>query len=360
MKNRPSQIFAADPETDTLLILETILTEEGYCVSTSSNGKEAIASINTHPPDLILWDVMMPDADGYEVTYKIRSTPQLPFIPIVLLASDPSIPSTNGLELGADDFLWKPIQVNELLARVRNLLRLKHSLDSMREMALAREDFVSRLTHDLRNPLIAAQQMLTLLGQGKFGTLPPTVKEALHTIALSNDNLITLVNTLLEVHRFEAGCKPMAITTFDLYKLIKEVVKEQEALAVSKNLSLIFEIQQGPFRIQGDRLELRRVLTNLVSNAIKFTERGQVKITVEYNAQSVSIQVEDTGPGITESEQNAIFERFRTGNQKGAGSGLGLHLSQRIAEAHSGRLEVTSELGVGSIFTLCLPQNKNC
>jgi two-component system, sensor histidine kinase and response regulator len=157
MKDRPSQIFAADQETDTLLILETILTEEGYCVSTSSNGKEAIASITTHPPDLILWDVMMPDADGYEVTYKIRSTPQLPFIPIVLLASDPSIPSTNGLELGADDFLWKPIQVNELLARVRNLLCLKHSLDSMREMALAREDFVSRLTHDLRNPLIASR-----------------------------------------------------------------------------------------------------------------------------------------------------------------------------------------------------------
>ncbi|MCL1472027.1 hybrid sensor histidine kinase/response regulator [Argonema antarcticum] len=263
MKNKPSKILAVDDVADNLFMIQTILSEEGYHVSTSSNGLDAIASIETSPPDLILLDVMMPNVDGYEVTFRIRSNPQLPFIPILLVTADESTNIADGLDLGADDFVYKPIEVQELLARVRSLLRLKHSIDAMQEMTKAKEDFVSRLTHDLRTPLVAADRMLSLLHRGKFGELSPQAVEAITTVSDSNQNLLALVNTLLEVHRFEAGCKRLAIAPFNLNKMIREVVKELEHLAVEKNLSLIYE-DTTPIRIRGDCIELRRVITNLV------------------------------------------------------------------------------------------------
>jgi signal transduction histidine kinase len=198
--------------------------------------------------------------------------------------------------------------------------------------------------------------MLTLLKRGKFGELPVQAVEAIATIGNSNQNLLSLVNTLLEVHRFESGCKTLAIAPFDLKKLVKEVVKEQEAVAIDKGLVLTFDDSDPqPLRIEGDRLELRRVITNLVGNAIKFTDFGCVKIVVRPDAKWVNITVEDTGPGIRASEQASLFERFRPGNHARAGCGLGLHLSCRIVEAHSGSIDVTSTVGQGSTFTVRLP-----
>lgn len=210
MRDKRSKILAVDDTTDNLFIMQAILSEEGYCVSTSSSGLDALAKVKESPPDLLLLDVIMPEVDGYEVTYRIRSNPQLPFIPILLMAADNSMTIADGLDLGADDFVCKPIQVNELLARVCSLLRLKHSIDAMQEVTKAREDFVARLTHDLRIPLVAADRMLTLLKRGKFGELPVQAVEAIATIGSSNQNLLSLVNTLLEVHRFESGCKTLA------------------------------------------------------------------------------------------------------------------------------------------------------
>lgn len=356
MKNRKSKILAVDDAADNLFMIQTILSEEGYHVSINSNGLDAIASIEASPPDLILLDVMMPNVDGYEVTFRIRSNPQLPFIPILLVTADESTNIADGLDLGADDFVYKPIEVQELLARVRSLLRLKHSIDAMQEMTRAKEDFVSRLTHDLRTPLVAADRMLSLLHRGKFGELPPQAVETITTVSDSNENLLALVNTLLEVHRFEAGCKRLAIAPFNLNKMIREVVKELEHLAVEKNLSLIYE-DTTPIKIRGDCIELRRVITNLVGNAIKFTDIGHVKISVRQDADFVSISVEDTGPGIRPSEQTMLFERFRPGNHAGAGCGLGLHLSRRIVEAHKGSIQVKSAVGKGSVFTIHLPNS---
>lgn len=356
MKESTGKILAVDDLEDNLFLMQTILSEEGYCVSTCSNGLDAIASIEASPPDLILLDVMMPGLDGYEVTYKIRSLPQLPFIPILLITADTSTSLANGLDLGADDFVYKPIQVNELLARVRSLLRLKHSIDAMQEMTKARDDFVSRLTHDLRSPLVAADRMLALLHRGKFGELSPKAIEAIATIANSNQNLLSLVDTLLEVHRFEAGCKRLASAPFDLKKLVREVVKEQEAIALEKGLTLIYDDTDfKPLKIKGDRLELRRVFTNLVGNAIKFADVGHVKVIVRQDTQFATISIEDTGPGIKPSEQATLFERFRTGTHALAGTGLGLHLSRRIVAAHSGNIEVESTVGKGSVFTVQLP-----
>ena len=237
MRDKRSKILAVDDTTDNLFIMQAILSEEGYCVSTSSRGLDALALVEESPPDLLLLDVMMPEVDGYEVTYRIRSNPQLPFIPILLIAADNSTTIADGLDLGADDFVCKPIQVNELLARVRSLLRLKHSIDAVLEMTKAREDFVARLTHDLRIPLVGADRMLTLLQRGKFGELPVQAVEAIATIGSTNQNLLSLVNTLLEVHRFESGCKTLAIAPFNLKNWSKKSLRNRRLWLLIKDLS---------------------------------------------------------------------------------------------------------------------------
>jgi signal transduction histidine kinase len=176
----------------------------------------------------------------------------------------------------------------------------------------------------------------------------------------SNKNLLQMVNTLLEVYRFEAGRKTMTFFPVAVQDLLQEVVKELTPLAEEKKLVLQLQIEQPPAsgKILGDRLELHRLFTNLVGNAIKFTDAGSVNVRLlpdNNPATSMIIEVEDTGCGVPTEEQATLFERFRQGSHKRSGSGLGLYLSRRIVEAHQGTIKVKSELGKGSVFIVHLP-----
>ena len=146
--SKSDKILVVDDSPDNVFLIKTILEEEGYTVSTAENGASALAHIETSACDLVLLDLMMPGIDGYEVTKRVRQNTALPFIPILLITAHDSPNVAQGLDLGADDFIRKPVTVDELLARVRSLLRLKHSIDERDEIARQRQDFVSRLTHD--------------------------------------------------------------------------------------------------------------------------------------------------------------------------------------------------------------------
>ncbi|MFN6463055.1 MAG: hybrid sensor histidine kinase/response regulator [Nostoc sp. DedVER02] len=371
--SRSDKILVVDDSPDNVFLIKTILEEEGYTITTAENGISALAELKASPCDLVLLDLMMPDMDGYEVTKHIRGEMKLPqYIPILLITAHDAPNVAHGLDLGADDFIRKPVTVDELLARVRSLLRLKHSMDERDEIARQREDFVSRLTHDLRTPLVAADRMLMLFQQGALGTLSPQMHEVITIMARSNINLLTMVNTLLEVYRFEAGRKTLAFQPVNLCQLLEEVSGELAPLAQDKKLSLNLEFTEESKTVMGDRLELHRLFTNLIGNAIKFTDSGSVTIRLtsqgqlDESSQSqlfekfnsvkyISIEIADTGPGIRPEEQATIFERFRQGSHKSSGSGLGLYLARRIVEAHQGIILLNSELGKGSVFIVLLP-----
>ncbi|MBD1935493.1 MULTISPECIES: hybrid sensor histidine kinase/response regulator [Cyanophyceae] len=366
--SKTDRILVVDDSPDNLFLVQTILEEEGYQITLAENGRSALAEIEQGPPDLVLLDVMMPGMDGYEVTKRVRDNTKLPFIPILLITAHDHASVVEGLDTGADDFIRKPVQVDELLARVRSLLRLKHSVDERDQIARQREDFVSWLTHDLRTPIVAAERMLALFQQGALGELAPGMQEAVVTMARSNRNLLAMVNTLLEVYRYEAGRKTLTFSPIDLKQLLQEVIEELTPLAGEKNLSLVLDVGDKDAhnklnsKVVGDRLELHRVFTNLIGNAIKFTDKGSVVVRmvpdtniVDSDTPSLIMEVQDTGPGIPAEDQAVLFERFRQGNHKRSGSGLGLHLSRRIVEAHQGAIEVKSELGKGSLFRIRLP-----
>jgi two-component system sensor histidine kinase/response regulator len=184
----------------------------------------------------------------------------------------------------------------------------------------------------------------------------------------SNQNLLEMVNTLLEVYRFEAGKKSLNYESCDLTQIATEVVGELSPLAVEKNLILkldTHELNQTGNKggiVNGDRLELRRVFNNLIANAIKFTDTGSIEVRIfqtlspTNHLSQIIIEVQDTGYGIAAEDQETIFERFRQGRNKRSGSGLGLHLSQCIVEAHGGKIELSSQLDKGSTFTVRLPK----
>ncbi|MBF2003705.1 MAG: hybrid sensor histidine kinase/response regulator [Synechococcales cyanobacterium M58_A2018_015] len=371
------RILAVDDSPDNLFLVQTILEDKGYQVSLAEDGMTALAMIEKSPPDLLLLDVMMPGMDGYEVTRRVRqNADRWGFIPILLITAHQQSSVVEGLDAGADDFIRKPVDVDELLARVRSLLRLKHSIDEREQMARQREDFVSRLTHDLRTPLVAADRMLNLFLQDAFGPTPADMREPLEVMIRSNKNLLQMVNTILEVYRHDAGSKTLTFAACDLYELIAEVMQELHPLAAEREIALTMAMvgtegnpQPAPNQgliIWGDRLELRRVFTNLIGNAIKFTDQGSVTIDLraEANAEAlsttqwVSVTVKDTGAGIPPEDQKSIFERFRQGDHKRAGSGLGLYLSRRIVEAHHGTITLQSQVGEGSQFTVRLPRQR--
>ena len=363
---KKDRILVVDDVYDNLLVIQTILEDEGYEIEIQEDSQIALTMVEESPPDLILLDLMMPDIDGYEFTRRVRQNKQLPFIPILLITAYDNITVADGLDAGAEDFIRKPVDADELQPRVRSLLRVKHSIDERDHMASLRQDFVSRFTHDLRTPLAASNRVLKLLREGRFFEISPEVEQIFTTMITSNDDLLNMVNSLLEVFRYEADCKQINFDKINIYDLVRDVVQELKPLAEEKELRLKSNLENNLENnnsednelstIFADRIEIKRVLTNIIGNAIKFTKTGFIEVNLIVDSQTAEIKIQDTGSGISSEEQAILFERFRPGKHKNSGSGLGLYLSRRIIEAHNGSINVESEPGKGSLFTINLPR----
>ncbi|MEB3226152.1 MAG: hybrid sensor histidine kinase/response regulator [Synechococcus sp.] len=350
------RVLVVDDSPDNLLLIQSILEDENLDIFTVSSGSKALDLVRQQPFHLILLDIMMPQMDGFEITRQIRNDPHLPYIPILLITAHAQPSVALGLDIGADDFIRKPVEIDELIARVRSLLRFKHTVDEKNMIVRQREDFASRLTHDMRTPLIAADRMLNLLLQGALGELSVSIQEVLRTMSRSNANLLEMVNNILEVYRYESERKTFYFSRIDLSAIMGNVLEELQPLAQEKGIQLQGKIPPESVWLEGDRLAIHRVLVNLVSNGIKFTDQGQVTLILEKIADiAVQIQVSDTGCGIDPEDHQEIFERFRQGKHYQGGSGLGLHLSKLIIEAHQGTISLNSRPQAGSTFTIVIP-----
>jgi signal transduction histidine kinase len=340
--------------------MRSMLRKRGYQVDIAHSGMDALVQLEQYPPDLLLLDTDTADIDGYEVTRQIRRNPELPFFPIMLVADHDHSNVVKGLALGANDVIRPTVKKRELFARILAMLRLKHSMDEQIRINQQHEEFIASLTHDLRTPLIAADHVLHLLRRGAFGKTLPKMRDSLEQVVQSNQTLLEMIDTLLEIYQYEAECKDLYFHNIDLWELSRDVIKELTPLAENKglilNLSLVENTDQTSLQIKGDRLELRRLLTNLLGNAIRYTDAGSVGLRLQHLTHDFSekdfvlLEVRDTGIGIPPEEQEFLFERFRQGNHQRRGNGLGLYLSRQIVEAHRGAIEVESEVGKGTLF----------
>lgn len=225
-----------------------------------------------------------------------------------------------------------------------------------------REDFISTLTHDLRTPLLAAIQTLGIFADGSVGELNERQQELIRMMIQSSREMLGLVNVLLEVYKYESGRQKLIMDRVDLFDMIGRTCQELDALAQNREQTLKIEHSDGlepdRLKVHGDKQELKRVLVNLIGNAINFTPKGgTIRVQLSREEDRIQVCVADTGRGIPEKDIPILFQRFSQGTskQRSSGSGLGLYLSRQIVEAHQGQIWVESEEGKGSRFFVVLP-----
>lgn len=217
-----------------------------------------------------------------------------------------------------------------------------------------REDFVATLTHDLKTPVSATNRAVRFFLDGDFGPVSSEQKEILETILQSNTALYSLVQTLLDVYRFDSGVKELNIRPCHLAPIMSQLVSEIMPLAQEKGVNLSMKLPENLKEINCDDAELRRLLQNLIDNSLKFTPHGgSIDVEVEQTGGKTRVSVTDTGKGIPEENKPKLFQRFWQAGSTGryyASTGLGLYLCRRIVEAHGGRIWCESTIGKGSTF----------
>ncbi len=237
--------------------------------------------------------------------------------------------------------------------------RLRESEREAQELSRIKEDFFNRVTHEFRVPLHGILGLQTLIREGIYGAITPKQQNALDMMERSSRSLLELVNDLLDLSRLASGKMDVLMERTSIIDVLKDISSVATPLALEKGLSFTMDLPEKLPPLMTDRAKLLQILTNLVSNAIKFTEKGSVTVRAKASDTTMSISVEDTGIGIEKGNLQKIFDEFtqigRTADTKKKGSGLGLSISKRLAELLDGHISVQSTPGQGSIFTLTLP-----
>jgi two-component system, sensor histidine kinase and response regulator len=359
MNNQPS-ILVIDDEPDNFDVVETLLNSENYQLYYAPSGQQALNRLNSFQPDLILLDVMMPDLDGMEVCQRIKADPKWQAVPIIMVtALTAKEDLARCLATGADDFISKPLNGVELRARVNSMLRIKQQYDSLQVLLKLREDMVNMIVHDLRNPLASIVLAAEIL---RFPNLSPEQQQGkVDQIRLAGQQLQSLINSLLIMAKLESGKMVLNYTEVDLYTLCMSALTDVEAIASQKNITLIRELPEAGAIVELDALIFRRVLDNLLTNAIKFSpSNSQVTLRGEcLAAGGAKLQVADTGSGVPPDLRQIIFEKYEIGTLMPEASqiGLGLAFCKIAIEAHNGTINVEDNHPKGTIFTVLFPTN---
>jgi signal transduction histidine kinase len=236
--------------------------------------------------------------------------------------------------------------------------KLTKLMEERSQLLQQREDFMMVVTHDLKTPITAADRCLTLMIDGDFGEFTADQTEILATMKHSNQRMFTMVKNLLEVYRYDQTTPILNLHRVDLRSLVNSVVKDFALSAQMREMKLNSIVMDDLDSVHADEMAIRHVLTNLVDNALKFTPKGgAITLSARSSDGCVTIEVTDTGKGISEEDLPKLFQRFfqsETGLKQYTGTGLGLYLCNQIIEAHGGKIHCQSQLDVGTTFTLTL------
>jgi len=395
-RNERPYLLAIDDDPDIRRLIGRALSSD-YDVVLASDGEEGLRHALTSPPDLILSDVSMPRMTGPELLRQLRQEPSLADIPLIILTGDGDDQlRLRLLRAGAQDFLVKPFSIEELRVRIANLVRMKRASDLLRaEVASSERDierlvaeviarraaleaalqtsriayeqaekasqaktaFLGLVSHELRTPLTMLRWTVDRWQARATQSATPPATELLKVVN-AMDRLDSIVSDVLEHTRVTSGRLQLQPEEIEIGTLVEGLRIELEAPIQSKGLRLDIEVSEAARRATSDRRVLRLILSNLLGNAIKYTDGGVIQLRA-FIAEGLVFTVEDSGPGIDAADQARIFEPFEHGERierKGTpGLGLGLALVRDLVAALGGRLALQSQRGVGSIFTVTLP-----
>jgi len=359
-----STILIVDDEPSARDTLEALLFREGYDLAFAVGGQEALACLDDLAPDVILLDVMMPDMDGFEVCRRIKADERWQHILVILVTALGSTEDlVRGLDAGADEFLSKPVNGPELRARVRSMLRIKRQFDELAATMRLREDLSHMIVHDMRSPLTV---ILVTTFAVKGSVTEPQGSAYANTIEAEARRLDSFLNDMLMLAKMQESRLILNRSQVDVNQIVQAVGETHSAVSQSRGISLVTELPQEESRqVSLDASLFRRVLDNLLSNALKFSPpESTVTLRVQYpEAETASlspqylvrVQVLDEGPGIAEEHRDRIFDKFEIVSLKKRRVpqvGLGLAFCKMAVEAHGGRIYVDANQPVGSVFTV--------
>lgn len=340
-----------------------VFATNSYIIESSFDGASGIAKYDTIEPDLVLVDLCMPGLGGIEVLEKLKSKDP-DCVAVVITAYGTISTAVEAMKRGAYDFIPKPFTPDQLRFIVRRGLErrrfIKETARLRREKRMMRDNFVSMVSHELRSPLAAVQQKLMLVTGGYSGEVSAEARMAILAMQDRIDGLISLIGDWLDLSRIEAGGIVGEKDLVDLRSVVTGVIDTLGPLAEKAGVTLRIGAGDPIPQIAGNLETLRMLFSNLIDNAIKYNhEGGSVTASFLNIGKDVKVVIRDTGIGIPRDSLPLVFEQFYRVKGRGTanGSGLGLSMCRRIVELHGGTLEVESEVGKGSVFTVCLP---NC
>lgn len=359
-------VLIVDDRSDSRFLIRHSLKTEKYEVMEASGGEEALRILESVHPDVILLDVCMPGMSGYEVCRVLKSRPATCKIPLILVSAlSDRAALAQGFAAGAVDYLAKPVRPEELCARVAVHVELNRARRELEESharlaALNQEKdmMFGMAAHDLRGPLAVITGFAESMLDQPAGT---DARQTLEAIAREARHMEDFLGTLLDLEALERGGTGLKARTINIGVEAKQAVERAGPLAARKDLTLRFEASGGPSRALADENAVRRILDNLVSNAVKFTPPGgRISVRVGEAVGEVQCLVLDSGPGLTPRDLERVFTRFArlsarpTGGEKS--TGLGLAICRALAEGMGGRTWCGNNTeGGGAYFAFSLP-----
>jgi signal transduction histidine kinase len=360
-----ARILVVDDDAIARRSLRAMLERGHYQVETAAGGLEALEVIPLFRPELILLDILMPGMDGLETCRRIRSMPGGELTPVIFLTADER-PETHAdaFKAKGDDFLRKPVFPTELIVRIRSLMRLKRlqaeiqaERDALIDSQKQREQLFEFIVHDLKNPLSTIQVGLDLLGDR--GDIHPNVQLQVQRLRETAQGMGRMVQNILDIGRAEQMGLELQRSRIQLREWIPTLLREVEYRAQRLNQSLSWNCPDE-LEIEADQDLLRRVILNLLDNALKYSPSGsRTQVEAGPCECGVCLRVVDEGQGIPEHMRQAIFDKFmrleEEGSKTRSSSGLGLTFCQVVAEAHGGRIWAEANQPRGSVFVLEIP-----
>ena len=366
---QPPDILIVDDSPSTLQLLSEIFKNAGYSTRAALSGRLALQSLRASIPDLVLLDITMPDISGYDICRAMKADESLKDIPVIFISGhSQNRDVVKGFSAGGVDFVAKPFEISEVVARVKTHLELRQqqqalqkSYAELRSLEEMRDNLVHMIVHDLRNPLWSANIHLEQI-QGLADTsLNPLIQNHVNEALAATHTLMEMINSILDVNRMEAGLIPLNPEPFDLILLIQDILQASFPLIKSRRLAI--ESEAESVVVEADPVLIRRVIHNLLSNAISFTPEtgGEIHFGISRHDGMARVTVRDNGQGIPAGYHEKIFEKFYQINSVLNGgrhsTGLGLTFCKLAVEAHGGQIGVQSEEKKGSLFWFDLPEN---
>ena len=365
------KILIVDDVMSNVLLLKILLSNEKFQVCTANCGNACIEQAKKEHPDLILLDVMMPDINGFDTAVIMKKDEELKDIPIIFLtALNTPADLVKGFQVGANDFLTKPFNKEELVMRVMqqiSLVAAKRIIEKQNNELKAtltnRDKMYSVIAHDLRSPMASIRMVLNLV----VDSVSPEVvgKELYELLDKANresEDVHDLLDNLLKWTKSQTGRLTVVSQDLDLNDIIPGVVEIFEMIAQTKHITLNLQKSETPLVVNADNDMLKTVVRNFLSNAIKFSpDNSSIDIIMGTENDYAKVSVRDHGVGIAPERLDTIFHKgettYGTGGEEG--SGLGLQLCQDFARKNGGDCTVESVEGEGSTFSVLIPLKKD-